>query len=104
LKRKILANGWRSWRSLPIVWGIWLAADISYSFASDSSAAGAAIVLGAAVWNKQRSPVFEERIKHAINLYREDESRSSSSGGVGQHDQLANPLSPGICHPAWCRP
>jgi uncharacterized SAM-binding protein YcdF (DUF218 family) len=77
--------------SLPIVWGIWLAADIcAYSFASDSAAADAAIVLGAAVWNEQPSPVFEERIKHAINLYREGRVKVIIfTGGVGQHDQLA---------------
>jgi len=80
--------------SLPMVWGIWLAVDIyTYSFASDSSAADAAIVLGAAVWNKQPSPVFEERIKHAINLYREGRVKVIIfTGGVGQHDQLAESI------------
>lgn len=32
--------------------------------------ADAAIVLGAAAWDKRPSPVFRERINHAINLYR----------------------------------
>jgi vancomycin permeability regulator SanA len=32
--------------------------------------ADAAIVLGAAVWGNEVSPVFRERINHAIDLYR----------------------------------
>jgi uncharacterized SAM-binding protein YcdF (DUF218 family) len=34
------------------------------------SEADAAIVLGAAAWDKRPSPVFRERINHAIHLYR----------------------------------
>lgn len=42
-----------------------------YSFGNISSdaRADAAVVLGAAVWTNQVSPVFKERINHAINLY-----------------------------------
>nr|WP_313889979.1 MULTISPECIES: hypothetical protein [Nostoc] len=29
-----------------------------------------AIVLGAAVWGEELSPVFKERINHVINLYK----------------------------------
>ena len=48
---------------LVIVWGIMLSIDIyTYLFATDSSSADAAIVLGAAAWGTQPSPVFEERI------------------------------------------
>jgi vancomycin permeability regulator SanA len=32
--------------------------------------ADAAIVLGAALWGKDLSPVFRERVNHAIQLYR----------------------------------
>ena len=35
----------------------------------------AAIVLGAAVWRKEVSPVFRERINHAIDLYRSGKTR-----------------------------
>ncbi|MCB9421688.1 MAG: YdcF family protein [Ardenticatenaceae bacterium] len=42
-----------------------------YRYAPDDegAAADAAIVLGAAVWGERPSPVFQERINHAINLY-----------------------------------
>jgi uncharacterized SAM-binding protein YcdF (DUF218 family) len=40
-----------------------------YSLVSECGPADAAIVLGAAVWDDAPSPVFEERIKHAINLH-----------------------------------
>ena len=35
----------------------------------------AAIVLGAAVWGNEVSPVFRERINHAIDLYRSGKVR-----------------------------
>gem|GEM_PF-318966 len=48
-----------------------LAGRISALVGSGSGAAtaDAAVVLGAAAWNKQPSPVFLERINHAIALY-----------------------------------
>jgi len=54
----ILAAGLLAWRI--------------YSFGNTTSnaRADAAVVLGAAVWTDQVSPVFKERINHAINLYR----------------------------------
>ncbi|HEY9625509.1 MAG TPA: YdcF family protein [Crinalium sp.] len=68
-----------------------IGADI-YRFASESdpSPADAAIVLGAAVWDEQPSPVFAERIKHAIHLYQTGKVRYLIfTGGVGTQDQLA---------------
>ncbi|PIT58449.1 YdcF family protein [Snodgrassella alvi] len=41
-----------------------------YSHPQVLSEADAAIVLGAAAWDKRPSPVFRERINHAIYLYR----------------------------------
>lgn len=41
----------------------------SYSNATSDGPADAAIVLGAAVWGTQVSPVFQERINHGIDLY-----------------------------------
>ena len=43
-----------------------------YSFGQSSTDASgdAAVVLGAAVWSNNVSPVFRERINHAIDLYR----------------------------------
>ena len=49
-----------------------LLASRIYSFrnASSDAPADAAVVLGAAVWTAQVSPVFRERINHGIDLYR----------------------------------
>jgi uncharacterized SAM-binding protein YcdF (DUF218 family) len=46
--------------------------------------ADAAIVLGAAVWSDEVSPVFRERINHAINLHRNGKVRKIIfTGGQG---------------------
>jgi uncharacterized SAM-binding protein YcdF (DUF218 family) len=42
---------------------------LNYSDGAHDHRADAAIVLGAAVWKDQPSPVFKERINHAIGLY-----------------------------------
>jgi uncharacterized SAM-binding protein YcdF (DUF218 family) len=77
--------------SLVIAWGILLGVDIyTYSFASDPSPGDAAIVLGAAAWGTKPSPVFEERIKHAVNLYKAGQIKAIIfTGGVGKDEQLA---------------
>ena len=57
-----------------------------YSFGNTSSnaQADAAVVLGAAVWTNQVSPVFKERINHALNLYRKGQVRKLIfTGGQG---------------------
>ncbi|HEY9737941.1 MAG TPA: YdcF family protein [Trichocoleus sp.] len=71
-----------------------LGADI-YTFASksDSSPADAAVVLGAAVWDEQPSPVFAERINYAIRLYQAGVVRFVIfTGGVGANDQFAESI------------
>lgn len=51
--------------------------------------ADAAIVLGAAVWGNEVSPVFRERINHAIGLYRAGKVRKIIfTGGQGNRDEL----------------
>ena len=51
--------------------------------------ADAAIVLGAAVWGNEVSPVFRERINHAIDLYRSGKVRKVIfTGGQGNKDEL----------------
>ena len=42
----------------------------SYRNISSDMQSDAAVVLGAAVWGTEVSPVFSERINHAINLYK----------------------------------
>ncbi|MCP4420483.1 MAG: YdcF family protein [Chloroflexi bacterium] len=49
-----------------------------------------AIVLGAAVWGDQPSPVFLERINHAVTLYETDVvDNLIFTGGVGENDDIA---------------
>lgn len=55
--------------------------------------ADAAIVLGAAVWGNEPSPVFRERINHGINLYKNaNVSKIIFTGGVGEGDELAEAI------------
>jgi len=66
-----------------------LAAQI-YSFGSTYSdgPADAAVVLGAAVWTSEVSPVFKERINHGIDLYRNRKVRKLIfTGGQGNRGE-----------------
>ncbi|QLE56726.1 YdcF family protein [Nostoc sp. TCL26-01] len=61
-----------------------------YGNNSQNIKADAAIVLGAAVWGEQPSPVFRERINHAINLYKNGNvNKIIFTGGVGDSNELA---------------
>lgn len=63
---------------------------LAYSRISDRRPADAAVVLGAAVWNDEPSPVFRERIRHAIDLYRGGQVRAIIfTGGTGPGDMVA---------------
>jgi uncharacterized SAM-binding protein YcdF (DUF218 family) len=66
-----------------------LAAQIYfYDKTPNDMTADAAIVLGAAVWGERLSPVFEERVNHAINLYRGRRVRKIIfTGGRGNADE-----------------
>ncbi|MGX9725771.1 MAG: YdcF family protein [Candidatus Electronema sp. VV] len=46
-----------------------------HSFKTDHAPGDAAVVLGAAVWGKQPSPVFAERIRHAVALHKAGQVR-----------------------------
>ncbi|MBN1935219.1 MAG: YdcF family protein [Anaerolineae bacterium] len=62
----------------------------SYANKSETRPADAAIVLGAAVFGDQPSPVFRERIKHAVWLYRQGYvSKLILTGGQSPEDALA---------------
>jgi uncharacterized SAM-binding protein YcdF (DUF218 family) len=64
-----------------------------YSSAKRVIKADAAIVLGAAVWGDEPSPVFRERINHAINLYKKGIVRNIIfTGGVGKNDDIAEAI------------
>lgn len=43
---------------------------VTYVDGAGTGTADAAVVLGAAVWGERPSPVFRERINHAVDLYR----------------------------------
>ena len=59
----------------------------SYSNTRSDGPADAAIVLGAAVWSTGVSPVFEERINHGIDLYRNRKVRLIFTGGQGNSNE-----------------
>lgn len=60
----------------------------SYSNASSDGPADAAIVLGAAVWTNNVSPVFKERINHGIDLHRRGKVRKLIfTGGQGNSNE-----------------
>ncbi|MBD6615205.1 YdcF family protein [Komarekiella sp. 'clone 1'] len=65
-----------------------------YLYSSNiNNKAEAAIVLGAAVWGEEPSPVFRERINHAINLYKNgDVSTIIFTGGVGDRNEPAEAI------------
>jgi uncharacterized SAM-binding protein YcdF (DUF218 family) len=61
-----------------------------YTYTYPDIKADAAIVLGAAVWGEEPSPVFRERLNYAINLYKNGTvSKIILTGGVGKGDKLA---------------
>jgi len=59
-----------------------------YGYNSVDNDADAAVVLGAAVWSNSLSPVFRERINHAIELYRRGKVRKLIfTGGQGNTNE-----------------
>lgn len=63
-----------------------------YSYRSQThyNKADAAIVLGAAVWGSQPSPVFRERINHAVKLYTTNQVKTLVfTGGIGDKNEPA---------------
>src|SRR5512139_3547440 len=79
---------------LLFLWLLALAIEIAtYATVYTDGPADAAIVLGAAAWNGQPSPVFEERIKHAIDLYQAGRVRSLIlTGGRGEGESIAESI------------
>ncbi len=68
-----------------------LALDVwTYGGNMGPAEADVAVVLGAAVWTDRPSPVFAERINHAIQLYNEGKIQHIIfTGGVGQPGEAA---------------
>ncbi|MDZ7952699.1 YdcF family protein [Nostoc sp. DedQUE09] len=64
-----------------------------YGSTTNNIKADAAIVLGAAVWKDEPSPVFRERINHAINLYKNGSVKTIIfTGGVGESNEPAEAI------------
>ncbi len=66
-----------------------------YRYGSNSTRiqADAAIVLGAAAWGNQPSPVFRERLNHGIALYKAAKVKTLIfTGGKGDGDELAESI------------
>jgi uncharacterized SAM-binding protein YcdF (DUF218 family) len=62
----------------------------SFSLISSYAPADAAVVLGTSVFRDRPSPVFRERINHAIHLYREGIVQNIIfTGGLAGNDKLA---------------
>ncbi|HVF67563.1 MAG TPA: YdcF family protein [Pyrinomonadaceae bacterium] len=60
----------------------------TYGNVSSEGTADAAVVLGAAVWGDEVSPVFRERIRHGVELYRKGRVRKLIfTGGRGNSDE-----------------
>ncbi len=58
---------------------------VTFSGNDETKIADAAIVLGASVYNNDPSPVFRERINHAVNLYNEGYVKAIiMTGGIGE--------------------
>lgn len=76
---------------VPLLLGGYLAVDVLVQASrSEVVAADAAIVLGAAVADASPTPVFEERLRHAVDLYRTGQVRLLvMTGGKGPGDSLA---------------
>lgn len=75
---------------LPVLVVAAILAEVAvYSARSSTEGADAAIVLGAAVYTDRPSPVFEERIRHGVDLYKAGRVRLLvMTGGLGPGDRL----------------
>src|ERR671919_3015018 len=75
--------------------GLLAARVYSYRNTSSNAPADAAVVLGAAVWGAEVSPVFRERINHGIDLYRKGKVRKLIfTGGRGNRGEPAGSSPP----------
>jgi len=88
MKKRVATVGKIVVATLIFVIGFIAVSIYRYGHTSTDVKADAAIVLGAAVWGEQVSPVFRERINHAIDLYRQGKVRKIIfTGGQGNKDE-----------------
>ena len=75
---------------LVLVFGLNALQIYAYRDNSANMQADAAIVLGAALWGRELSPVFRERVNHAISLYQNRKVRKIIfTGGQGSRNEPA---------------
>lgn len=88
MKKKIAKWLLLTFSILLLLVGLAAARVYSYRDTSSDEKADAAVVLGAAVWGAEVSPVFRERINHGIELYRQGRVRKLIfTGGRGNSDE-----------------
>ncbi len=88
---KLLIRSFQIAFILSVFTAIFLMSSIyHYSFEREDVSADAAIVLGAAVWKNAPSPVFRERINHALNLYTQGKVKYLIfTGGLSDGEKFA---------------
>lgn len=79
---------------IPLVFaGAWIGLTWLYGFRSSRETSDVAVILGAAVWGDEPSPVFRERIHHGITLYRDGVVPVLlMTGGLGKGKRRAESL------------
>ena len=76
----------------------------SYRFKTDAGVkTDAGIVLGAASWNGKPSPVFKERINHAISLYKTEILKDYFTGGTKFEAELEESRTASVCIETRCK-
>jgi uncharacterized SAM-binding protein YcdF (DUF218 family) len=85
---------WRGWKWVATAMGAWLffvaLSVLAFAWQRDDQPADAAIVMGAAVYRDRPSPVFRERINHAIDLYQRGKVQALIfTGGRDAYDSIA---------------
>jgi uncharacterized SAM-binding protein YcdF (DUF218 family) len=87
-KTRVARTGFFVTATLILVAGFIALRIYTYGNTSTDVEADAAIVLGAAVWSTDVSPVFRERINHALDLYRRGKVRKLIfTGGQGNKNE-----------------
>lgn len=90
MKKKIVKIALVICSTLILAVGLLALSIYSYRNTTSDVLAEAAIVLGAAVWGNELSPVFRERVNHAIGLYRSGRVRKLIfTGGQGNQGEQA---------------
>ena len=79
---------------ISLLWVVFNAVEIwNYSKIDETAESDAAIVLGAATYDGEVSPVFRERINHAVELYKNGTVKVIiMTGGIGEGNSISDAL------------